>query len=349
MSTPGEHRYVVVGAGAIGGTVGGVLARAGVPTALVARGRHAEVLATKGLTMRTPDGTFHTPVDSASGPEDLRLTDRDVLVFATKTQQLDAALQQWVDRPVDRSDGTTTTAGECLPVLTALNGVAAEEKALRYFSRVFGVCVWCPAAYTQPGEVIVRTWPVVGQFHISRWPASAGTADDAAFLAVLAAEWDAAGINVRRPDDVGPWKYNKLLVNLTNAVRALAREDAGAVTAAVMSEGVDVLLDAGIDFVPFETSTAARSDGQTPRPVPGSAGAPGDSTSQSLHRNTGNVETDYLNGEIVRIAHRIGRAAPINAALARAARAAARDGLGPGRYSAAQLADLVGLDPAAAK
>ena len=172
--------------------------------------------------MHTPDGTFRTPVDTAFRPEDLRLTDRDVLVFATKTQQLDAALQQWVDRPVNRSDGTTAAAGECLPVLTALNGVVAEEKALRYFRRVFGVCVWCPAAHMQPGEVIVRTWPVVGQFHIARWPASVGTADDAAFLEALAATWNAAGIDVRRPDDVGPWKYNKLLVNLTNAVRALS-------------------------------------------------------------------------------------------------------------------------------
>jgi 2-dehydropantoate 2-reductase len=201
----------------------------------------------------------------------------------------------------------------------------------------------------QPGEVIVRTWPVVGQFHIARWPASVGTADDDAFLEALAATWNAAGINVRRPDDVGPWKYNKLLLNLTNAVRALSVEDASHVAEAVVSEGVDVLRDAGIDFVPFETSTAARGGGPAPRPVPGSADAPGDSTSQSLRRNTGNVETDYLNGEIVRIAHRIGSSAPINAALTHAARAVARDGAGPGRYSAAQLAELAGLDPAAAQ
>ncbi len=43
------RRYVIVGAGAIGGTVGGVLARAGVPTVLVARGRHAETLASHWL------------------------------------------------------------------------------------------------------------------------------------------------------------------------------------------------------------------------------------------------------------------------------------------------------------
>ena len=84
---------MIVGAGAIGGTVGTVLARARVPMVSVARGRHAEVLAAAGMTLRTPDGTFRTPVTIASAAELVRLTPRDVLVFAIKTQQLDAALQ----------------------------------------------------------------------------------------------------------------------------------------------------------------------------------------------------------------------------------------------------------------
>src|ERR1700733_10657559 len=54
LSVRDDHRYVIIGAGAIGGTVGGVLARAGIPTVLIARGRHAEVLAADGLTLKTP-------------------------------------------------------------------------------------------------------------------------------------------------------------------------------------------------------------------------------------------------------------------------------------------------------
>ena len=76
ISRDGDRRYVIVGAGAIGGTVGGVLARAGIPTVLVARGRHAEILAANGLTLTTPDGIFHTPVTAVSRPEQLRLTRR---------------------------------------------------------------------------------------------------------------------------------------------------------------------------------------------------------------------------------------------------------------------------------
>jgi 2-dehydropantoate 2-reductase len=345
-----DYRYVIIGAGAIGGTVGGVLARAGTPTVLVARGRHAEVLAAEGITLRTPDGTFRTAVTAASRAEDVRLTDRDVLVFATKTQQLDAALQEWVDRPVQGTHGVIGTAGEQLPALTALNGVAAEEKALRYFRRVFGVCVWLPAVHLDPGEVIVRSWPVTGQFHIARWPASTSTQADADLLAGLAETWSAAGIVVRTPDDVAPWKYNKLLSNLGNAVGALSAEiaDAREVVAALRGEGQEVLWHAGIEFVSFETSTAARADGPTIRPVPGWNAGQGNSTWQSLSRQTGNVETDFLNGEIVRLAHRHGIGAPLNAALARAARTAVRDGLGPGRYSSAQLAELLGINAAAA-
>jgi 2-dehydropantoate 2-reductase len=339
------RRYVIVGAGAIGGTVGGVLARAGVGTVLVARGRHAETLATNGLTLRTPDGTFHTPVTAVSGPEQLRLTTDDVLVFTTKTQQLDAALQQWVDRPVHGAGGIVGTAGDLLPALTALNGVVAEEKALRYFRRVFGVCVWLPAVHLEPGEVIVRSWPVVGQFHIGRWPAQRVSPADGELLDDVKTAWTAAGIRVNVVDDVAPWKYNKLLSNLGNAVGALSADGADIthVVEALRSEAEHVLRYAGIEFTSFEVSTAARVDGPRPRPVPGSNTGASNSTWQSLSRNTGNVETDYFNGEIVRIAHQHGITAPLNAALARASRDAVRNRLGPSHFSAAQLSELLGV------
>lgn len=344
LSARGERRYVIIGAGAIGGTVGGVLSRAGIPAVLVGRGRHAEVLASDGITLKTPDGTFRTAVTAAARPEDVELGECDVLVFATKTQQLDAALQEWVDRPVRGPTGVVGTAGEWLPAMTATNGVAAEDKALRYFRRVYGICVWLPAVHLEPGQVIVRSWPVVGQFHIARWPAAVRTPDDGELLATLARTWSPAGVRVRTPDDVAPWKYNKLLSNLGNAVGALTADEAGHVVAALRREGEEVLRQAGIEFTSFEVSTAARTDGPTIRPVPGSDTGPSNSTWQSLSRQTGNIETDFLNGEIVRIAHRHGVPAPVNAALARAARATVRDGGGPGRYTAAELATLLGVD-----
>ncbi|UMB69420.1 ketopantoate reductase family protein [Mycobacterium paraterrae] len=339
------RRYVIVGAGAIGGTVGGVLTRAGVATVLVARGPHAETLAANGLTLRTPDGTFQTPVAAVSDAAEVRLTPDDVLVFTTKTQQLDVALQQWVDQPVHGPEGVLGTAGELLPALTALNGVVAEDKSLRYFRRVYGVCVWLPAVHLTAGEVIVRSWPVVGQFHVGRWPVGLSSDSDDDVLQDVNAAWTSAGVRINVVDDIAPWKYNKLISNLGNAVGALASQDGdlGRIVAALQAEAEAVLRDAGIDFVSFEVSTAARVDGPTPRPVPGVDTGAGNSTWQSLSRNTGDVETDYFNGEIVRIAHQHGIAAPLNSTVARLARETVRTHAGPGQYSAAQLADLLGL------
>jgi 2-dehydropantoate 2-reductase len=111
------------------------------------------------------------------------------------------------------------------------------------------------------------------------------------------------------------------------------------------SAGVNVLRHARIEFVSFDTSTAARADGPTIRPVPGWNAGPSNSTWQSLSRNTGNVETDFLNGEIVRIAHRQGIEAPLNAALARVA---VHNGPGPSPCSAAEPAELLRTNASAA-
>jgi 2-dehydropantoate 2-reductase len=339
-----SRRYIVIGAGAIGGTVGGALALSGANVVLVARGDHARALNDTGLTLRTPDGVFEIPVTVARTPGEVRLTPRDVLVFATKTHQLDSALQDWVDQRVYDGDDVLGTAGELLPVLTALNGVVAEEKALRLFARVFGVCVWMPAAHVTPGEVIAKSWPVAGQFHIARWPASLATPADRELLDEISASWTPAGIIIQQPPDVAPWKYNKLLSNLSNAVVALtgsARD--GDVANAVVREGASVLEKAAIEYVPFEVSTAARAQGPTLRPVAGAEKVISNSTWQSLARNSGSIETDFLNGEIARIAHRYGGAAPLNATLARLARDAAQSGRGPGEFSEEQLGERLGL------
>ncbi len=125
-------RYVFVGAGAVGSALGGLLARAGTEVLLVARGEHQRRIAENGIRVRCPDVEFTVAVPSVTGPEGVALTDRDVLVLTIKTQQTEAALAQWADVEVRDPDGRVVgRASEVLPVLTALNGVAGEEIALR--------------------------------------------------------------------------------------------------------------------------------------------------------------------------------------------------------------------------
>ena len=211
-------RYVVIGAGAIGGATAGLLADAGIDVVAVARGAHAAAIAEQGLRVRTPERTFTVPIRCVTDPSSLQLGTGDVLVLATKTHQADVALRQWVDVPVLDGDATVGTAGELLPILTALNGVVSEEMALRYFERVIGVCVWMPAAHIEPGEVIVRGTPIPGTFHIGTVPAGR---DESDLLDAVERDWTAAAMRIVRPDDVMPWKYRKLVSNLGNAFQAL--------------------------------------------------------------------------------------------------------------------------------
>lgn len=332
-------RYVVIGAGAIGGALGGRLTHAGRETVLVARGDHLRALQQSGLRLRSPSGDLTIPVTAVGGPDELELRPDDVLVVATKTQQAEAALVTWADAPVDGA-----TAGERLPVLLALNGVASETMALRYFRRVYGVCVWMPSVHLEPGEVILRASGPSGMLHLGRVPAQLDDTDRR-LLDQVAADWTAADYDVPRPDDVMAWKYRKLLSNLGNIFQALVHTngDPAPLVARAGSEARTVLDRAGIAYVDDEEERAARSAGFTMTAVPGVPSDIGGSTWQSLQRGTGNVETDYLNGEIALIAHRTGQEAPINASLAILARQAARTGVAPGDLSADELAQRLGI------
>ncbi|HET6293964.1 MAG TPA: 2-dehydropantoate 2-reductase N-terminal domain-containing protein [Kribbella sp.] len=335
-------RYVVIGAGAIGGGLGGRLVQHGLEAVLVARGEHAAAMAEHGLRLRSPEEDIVLDVPSASGPDDVRLAPDDVLVLATKAQQAIAALTQWADVPVYRGGTAVGTAGELLPICTALNGVASESMAARYFARVIGVCVWVPAIHLRPGEVMLRSAPRSGMFHLGSYPAGDR---DAALLAGIRDDWTKATFKVSLPADVMPWKYRKLIDNVGNCFQALIGRngDYRPLVAATRAEAREVLTRAGIAFTSDEDEAAARADSFVVHPVPGEPEELGGSSWQSLTRATGSIETDYLNGEIALIARQHGLSAPINAKIASIARVAAATRQRPGGVSADEIRTRLGL------
>jgi len=335
-------RYVIIGAGAIGGSIGGRLHQAGRDVVLVARGAHLDALRRDGLRLRTPDEDVTLRVPAVGGPDELTLTEDDVLVLATKTQQVEAALPAWADAPVRDADGRETgTAGSRLPALMALNGVASEAIALRYFARVVGVCLWLPSVHLVPGEVIIRGGPKSGMLHLGSVPQG----QDQALLQEVAGDLEAANFDVPLPADVMPWKYRKLISNLGNGLQALVgpKGGSGRLAAALEAEARTVLDAAGIEVTPDADESAARAAAFTMHHVPGVPDDVGGSTWQSLQRGTGNVETDYLNGEVARIAHAHGTEAPFNARLATLVRQAAARGQQPGAVTADELAVALGI------
>jgi 2-dehydropantoate 2-reductase len=326
-------RYIIIGAGAVGGTIGGRLFESGHEVVLVARGPHLDALRAHGLRLQTPGGTATLPIPAVGEPGELELRAGDVLVPAVKTQDAAAVFAEWAWRPVRGG----TVAAESLPVVCAQNGVASERMALRRFRRVYGMCVWLPATHLEPGTVQAQGAPLAGLLHVGRYPA--GTDEMAARIgADLAASQFLAPV---RPD-VMRWKYGKLLANLSNAIEAVCgRSDAAAdLRRLATAEGTAVLDAAGIAYASAAESAAVRGDRVRIGKVNGSPRG-GGSSWQSLTRGTGSIEADFLNGEIVLLGREHGVPAPVNEVLQRLANRAAREHQAPGSTTPGEVMALL--------
>ncbi|EST34672.1 ketopantoate reductase family protein [Streptomyces roseochromogenus] len=328
-------RYIIIGAGAVGGTVGGRLAQAGREVVLVARGRHLAALGEHGLRLRVPEGELTYRLPAVDGPGPLgELRADDVLVLAVKTQDTVAALETWAEVPVAGGG----TAAERLPLVCLQNGVESGRLALRRFRQVYGVCVWLPSTFVEPGVVSAAGTPLTGILHLGRMPH--GTGDTARRIA---ADLEAAHFEAPVVPDIDRWQYAKLLWNLGAAFEAVcgpaADEAAHALLARVRAEGEAVLDAAGIAHASAEEQRAARGDKVTLVPLDGAPGG-GGSSWQSLARGTGTIEADYLNGEIVLLGRLHGVPTPLNELLQRLANRFARERRAAGSLPVAELERL---------
>lgn len=140
-------RIVVMGAGAVGGYFGGLLARAGHAVTFVARGAHLAAMRERGLALETPQG--RVVVDQARFVEQpAEAGSADVVLFAVKAYDIEAAaapLKPLVDggaaivsvlNGVDHQDRVASVlgAGAVLGGLAMVSGVIVEPGVVRYTS-----------------------------------------------------------------------------------------------------------------------------------------------------------------------------------------------------------------------
>lgn len=310
------RRFIIYGAGAVGGSIGAELARAGIEVVLVARGAQRAALERDGLHYVTPDGDDVLRLPVAGHASEIEFRDDDVVIIATKTQDTVAVL-----------DALEGHAPDHTPIVCAQNGVANEDFALRKFAFVYGMAAVIWSAFLRPGEVACYGTPHRGVLHLGRYPKGPDlVADeigallgDSQFLVVL-------------HDDIRPVKFTKLLGNLGNAATALLERSAVAEVAdRARVEGRAVYAAASIDYLD-EAEFRRQNAVLTLAEVPGYDRTHG-STWQSLSRGAEGIETDYLSGEIVLLGRRHGVPTPVNALLQRLTNAAAREGRPPGSMS----------------
>jgi 2-dehydropantoate 2-reductase len=319
-------RFVVLGAGAIGGAVGARLFQRGYDVTLVARGEHGRALQS-GLVLEAPGETVTLPIPVVADPAQASWDGDAVVLLAVKGQDTDHALTQLGAAPPST------------PVVCMQNGVENERRVLRHFPHTYGVCVMCPATQLRPGVVQVHSAPVSGMLDLGRFPSGLDDRGRAIADAIATTTFQ----SVARPD-IMRWKYRKLLMNLANAVEALAGPEGRSSPLAreAQREGTEALAAAGIAVATSEEDRERR-DGYLQLAPTSSGEWQGGSSWQSLARGTGSIEAEFLNGEIVLMGALHGVPTPVNALLQRLAIRAADEGAAPGAWRIEELSALAGL------
>jgi 2-dehydropantoate 2-reductase len=178
---------------------------------------------------------------------------------------------------------------------------------------------------------------VTGLLDIGRYPTGIDQVNEA-----VAADLSAATFSSHAVEDIRRWKNRKLLTNLGNAIEAVCgpHERQGPLGHLLLAEGTAVLSAAEAEAATEEEDRDRRADLLRLGKIAGHA-RPGGSSWQSLQRRTGDVETDYLNGEIVLLGRMHGIPTPANEPLQRLARELAVNRDAPGATPAATILEQI--------
>tara|TARA_A100001037_G_scaffold6876_1_gene6971 strand:+ start:554 stop:1531 length:978 start_codon:yes stop_codon:yes gene_type:complete len=315
-------RVIIYGAGGIGGVIGAQLFKADQEVVLIARGPHLEKVQKDGLHYETPNGTDILPLTAVGHPSEIDLRDDDVVLLTMKAQHT-----------LDALDTLRAVAGENIPVICGQNGVANERMALRRFRHVYGMLIYLPSTFLEPGTIQTTSAKTIGVLDTGVFP---NGVDDR--VETLMAMLQEANFSARPTADIMRWKYGKLMINLGNALNALAprNDEANPVRELLRAECRAVYAAAGIAYTEEDEITARRGDLMKAGKING-VGRQGDSSWQGLMRGNRDIEADYLNGEIIMLGRLHGVPTPANEVVLRLANRMAREGIAPQSMSAVDL------------
>jgi len=200
-----ETHFTVVGCGAIGGTVGAYLARAGVGVRIVdTAGEHVDVMRRRGLTLDAPGGSFTVPV-VALHPDELAAPLGTVLL-AVKAHDTMGAMTR-----------IAPLLGPDEAVVSLQNGLC--ERTIRDVvgaARTIGAFVNFSADFIEPG--VVRYFGP-GDFYVGELDGA--VSGRVRSLAEVLHTWG----DVRTTDNVWGYLWSKLAYANMVVATALADED----------------------------------------------------------------------------------------------------------------------------
>ena len=325
-------RFIVYGAGAIGGTIGGHLYRTNHDVVLVGNAEHVDRIRESGFRLVTPDETYVLKIPACKKAEELApFRGDDVLLLTAKSQHTLTCLGQLKNAGAPRG----------LPIFCVQNSICNEPLATRIFDRVYGVIVNVPGIFLNPGEVVNSITGNNGFLEVGFYPSGSDELALEVSEAFRKAGF-AGGVN----EFVMRTKAAKGLRNLVNALQAITRsweERNDEFMAAVRKEAMEVWKAAGIEWEDYEEFQkrvgSARGIITNPKGYE-DIGKP-DSSWQSLMRGTGNIETEQLNGDVVKLGHMLGIETPYNELLWRLADEMAKKEEKPGKFTKEDLKKML--------
>ncbi|MEO8540571.1 MAG: 2-dehydropantoate 2-reductase N-terminal domain-containing protein [bacterium] len=323
-------RFIIYGAGAIGGTIGARLAMGGHNVVLICRGEHLKAIRSKGLTLQTPEFEKVLPMEAVANPAEITWAEGDVAILAMKTQDTEPALR-----------ALEIAAGPKVPVFCAQNGVENERLAARRFENVYATLVALPATFLVPGEIIASAIPLSGCLHSGRYPGGTDSVVEEVCQAFASSNFHAAA-----SADGMELKYRKLILNLGNGVEVITGKPSwaadgavGAFVENVRQEAYRCYEAAGIVSTAPEEYVRRVTAHYKAAAVKGEARS-ASSTLQSVLRGHQTTEVDYLNGEIELLGRVHGVRTPYNSAVRSVATRMAATGRPPGSVTIEELAAM---------
>lgn len=294
---PRLERILVIGAGAVGGYVGGHLAQAGREVTLMARGAHLEALQKEGLLLVEPEGSLRIRTRAVECPSPLEVF--DLIIYCVKAYDLERALDQ-----------TRAHLSPTGTVISLLNGVEAPDVLARVFGahRVVAGIAFIGAFIERPGVVrrTARAFLTLGEMDGSLTPR----------LEALKSLLEGAGIPVRLTQHIRREQWRKLVWNAGfNPLSALTGFSAQDVLKhpplretliLVMEEVVAVAARLGFDLGADTVQKQIRATEEVSEIIP----------SMLQDRRRGKpLESEALNGVVVRKGREVGVPTPVNLTL----------------------------------
>jgi 2-dehydropantoate 2-reductase len=290
-------RIAVVGAGAVGGYFGGMLARGGAPVVFIGRPAFVEAVRKNGLFLDTVQ--FQERVTAEASVDLAAARGAEIILFCVKT--------------IDTAETSLELAKVLAPhalVVSMQNGVDNAERIHAASGlNALAAAVYVAASVPTPGTV-----KHVGRGDLVLGPSNQQTE-------TVAAVFNRAGVPCKISEGLAGELWTKLVWNCAlNAVSALGKATYGDIISSADAKKVveDVVLEvlavadaAGISLPLFADPNVALAGAFK---IAEQMAATRSSTAQDMMRGK-KTEIDSLNGFIVRRAHELSVSVPVNHAL----------------------------------